>query len=66
MAEPLPSSITITRTEYPDSITIGRVSKGGELKIYLNVSDLAECQKRIDNMVSARQYLLQKLGGALD
>jgi hypothetical protein len=54
------------RTEHPDSITIGRVSKGGEIKIYMDASDLAECQKRIDNMINARVYLLQKLGGALD
>lgn len=61
----MPEVIT-TRTEYASSITIGRVSKGGEIKIYMNASDLAECQKLIDNMVNARQYLLQKLGGALD
>ena len=66
MAEPLPSSITITRTEYPDSIELGRASRGGTLKIYFNASDLSEAQKRIDNAVQARQHLLQKLGGALD
>ena len=66
MAEPLPSPITITRTEWPDSISLGRESKGGILKIYFNSSDLTEAQKRIDNAVQARQYLLQKLGGALD
>jgi len=66
MAEPLPSSITITRTEYPDSIELGRASRGGTLKIYFNSSDLSEAQKRIDNAVQARQYLLQRLGGALD
>ena len=58
--------IVMTRTEYPNSISIGRETRGGVLKIYMNASDLAECQKRIDNMVSARAYLLQKLGGALD
>jgi len=66
MAEPLPGSITITRTEWPDSVEIGRASKGGVLKIYFNASDLSEAQKRIDNAVQARQHLLQKLGGALD
>jgi hypothetical protein len=64
--EPLPTSITITRTEWPDSIELGRTSKGGVLKLYFNASDLPEAQRRIDNAVQARQYLLQKLGGALD
>jgi len=54
------------RTEHADSITLGRVSKGGEIKIYMDAGDLADCQKRIDNMISARAYLLHKLGGALD
>jgi len=66
MAEPLPSSITIIRTEWPDSIEIGRASKSGLIKIYFNASDLSEAEKRIDNAVQARQHLLQKLGGALD
>ena len=57
MAEPLPSSITLTRTEFPDSIELGRTS---------NASDLPEAQRRIDAAVQARQYLLQRLGGALD
>jgi cytidylate kinase len=61
----MPETIT-TRQQYGDSITIGRVSKGGELKIYLDADDLAGAQRRIDNIVAARQYLLQKLGGALD
>ncbi|MFA5268795.1 MAG: hypothetical protein WC379_12565 [Methanoregula sp.] len=61
----MPEVIT-HKTENADSITIGRVSKGGELKIYMDASDLSACQKRIDNMIAARGYLLQKLGGALD
>jgi hypothetical protein len=64
--EPLPTSITITRTEWPDSIELGRASKSGLIKIYFNASDLTEAQRRIVNVVQARQYLLQKLGGALD
>lgn len=64
--EPLPNTITLIRTEWPDSIELGRTSRGGTLKIYFNASDLSEAQKRIDNAVQARQYLLQKLGGALD
>jgi hypothetical protein len=62
---PMPEIIT-TRTQYGDSITIGRVSKGGELKIYFDADDLTGAQRRIDVAVTARQYLLQKLGGALD
>jgi hypothetical protein len=64
--ESLPSSITLIRTEWPDSIELGRTSRRGILKIYFNASDLSEAQKRIDNAVQARLYLLQKLGGALD
>jgi hypothetical protein len=64
--EPLPTSITITRTEWPDSLEICRASKSGLIKIYFNASDLPEAQRRIDNAVQARQHLLQKLGGALD
>ena len=61
----MPEVIT-HRTEYTDSIEIGRVSKGGVLKIYFSASNLTEAQQRIDNAVAARQYLLQQLGGALD
>jgi len=61
----MPEVIT-HRTENSDSITIGRVSKGGEIKIYMDASDLTACQKRIDNMINARGYLLEKLAGALD
>ena len=61
----MPEVIT-HRTENADSITIGRVSKGGEIKIYMDASDLQSCQKRIDTMVQARKYLLERLGGALD
>lgn len=60
------TEITVTRTEFPDSISIGRETRGGVIKVYMNASDLVECQKRIDNMVNARLYLLQKLGGVLD
>ncbi len=58
--------IVTHRTEYTDSIEIGRVSKGGVLKIYFSSDDLVGAQKRIDVAVQARLYLLQKLGGALD
>jgi len=61
----MPEIIT-NRTEYPDSISIGRETRGGVVKIYMNADNLAECQKRIDNMVNARQHLLERLGGALD
>ncbi|HNX17566.1 MAG TPA: hypothetical protein PKM50_04450 [Methanoregula sp.] len=64
--EPLPSSITLIRTEWPDSLELGRTSRGGTLKIYFNASDLPEAQRRIDNAVRARDYLYEKLaaGGA--
>lgn len=58
--------ITIIRQEFPDSISIGREIRGGLIKVYLNCSDIEQCEKRIDNMIRSRQYLLQKLGGALD
>jgi len=51
----------LNRTEFPDSISIGREGHGGVVKVYLNVSNLAECEKRIDNMIKAREYLVKKL-----
>jgi hypothetical protein len=55
-------SETVTnRTQYPDSITIGRVSKGGEIKIYMDADDLAGAQRRIDNILAARRHLLERL-----
>ena len=57
------SEVITTRTEWPDSISLGRESKGGILKIYFNSSDLSEAQVRISNAVKAREYLLERLGG---
>ncbi|MCX6697218.1 MAG: hypothetical protein NTV84_06610 [Methanoregula sp.] len=55
---------TIThRTERADSITIGRVSKGGELKVYIDADDLADAQRRISNIVRARAHFLEQLAG---
>lgn len=59
------TEITLIRTEYPDSIELGRVSKGGVLKIFFNADDVIATQRRIDAAVRAREYLIQKLGGAL-
>jgi len=53
------------RTEYPDSIELGRVSRGGVMKIFFNADDPVATQRRIDAAVRAREYLVQKLGGAL-
>ena len=55
-----PEVIT-TRVLYPDKIEIGSPSKGGCITIHFDASDLSEAQQRIDNAVSARQYLLTKL-----
>jgi hypothetical protein len=60
------TEITISRTEYPDSLSIGRESKGGVIRVYFNSSDLADAEKRVDNAVKVRQYLLERLGGACD
>lgn len=51
----------ITRSEWPDSITIGTPGKGGEIKIYFNSGDLNEAEKRIDAAVQVRQRLLNRL-----
>ncbi|MFA5414152.1 MAG: hypothetical protein WC295_01560 [Methanoregula sp.] len=57
-------SETIThRTERPDSISLGKEAHGGILKVYLDSGDLQDAQRRIDNMVRARQYLLERLSG---
>ena len=58
------SDKTVThRTDHPDSISIGREAHGGIIKIYFDSGNLQEAEKRIDNGVAARQYLLQKLSG---
>jgi YbbR domain-containing protein len=59
------TEITITRQQYPDSITLGRVSKGDEIKVYFDADDLAGAQRRVDVVVQVRARLLEKLGGAL-
>lgn len=59
------TEITITRQQYPDSITLGRVSKGGEIKVYFDADDLAGAERRVDVAVQVRARLLEKLGGAL-
>lgn len=54
-------TVVVTRTEYPDSIEIGTPGKGGNIKVYFDASDLTGAQKRIENVVTARQHLLKKL-----
>jgi hypothetical protein len=54
----------VHRTERADSITLGRISKGGEIKVYIDAGDLPDAEKRIDNIVRARAYLLEKLAGS--
>ncbi len=58
--------IVTTRSLYPDSITLGTPGKGGEIKVFFDSGDLTEAQRRIDNIVAARQHLLNRLasGGA--
>jgi len=56
----MPETI-ITRTLYPDHICIGTPSKGGEVTVFFDSGNLSEAQTRIDNVVQARQYLLNKL-----
>jgi len=56
---------TIThRTERADSISIGREAHGGIIKLYLDAGDLTDAERRIDNLIRARAYLLQKLSGS--
>ncbi|NMB77827.1 MAG: hypothetical protein GYA23_01885 [Methanomicrobiales archaeon] len=55
------AEVTLTRTEWPDSIELGKTSAGGVLKIYFNASNLSEAQQRIENADAARQHLLNKL-----
>jgi hypothetical protein len=56
------TNITTFRTEYPDSLELGRVSKGGVIKIYFSADNLEQAQKRIDVAIAAREYLISKLG----
>jgi hypothetical protein len=52
----------IIQTRYPDSIELGRVGHGGIIKIYFDADDPAQTQKRIENAIAARSYLVRKLG----
>jgi hypothetical protein len=58
------TEITVTRTEYPDSLSLGRESKGGILKIYFNADDPAGAQRRVDTAIRVREYLIEKLAGS--
>ena len=51
----------IIETRYPDSIELGRVGHGGILKIYYSADDPAQTEKRINNAIAARAYLVRKL-----
>ena len=57
--------IRTERSEYPDSIELGRVGKGGVIKVYFNADNPEQTERRIANAVKAREYLLEKLGGVL-
>lgn len=59
--------IVTTRVLYPDSLDVGSPSKGGNLHVFFDADDLSGTQKRIDNAVKAREYLLNRLaqGGSI-
>jgi hypothetical protein len=53
-------------TEYPDSIEIGTPGKEGRnVKVYFNASNLDETRMRIDNAITARNYLEDRYQGRL-
>lgn len=56
----MPEVIT-SRVRYPDSLEWGS-PKTCAIKLYMDASDLSECQQRIDNMVKARLHLLRSVG----
>ena len=51
----------IIQSRYPDSIELGRVGHGGVVKIYFDADNLEQAEKRIDNALAARDYLIKKL-----
>jgi hypothetical protein len=51
----------IIQTRYPDLIELGRVGHGGIIKIYFDADDPAQTEKRINNVIAARAYLVRKL-----
>ena len=55
------TEITIIRNEHPDSITLGKIGRGGVIHVYFDSGDLADAEKRIDNAIAAREYLVKKL-----
>lgn len=47
-----------------DSIEIGAPSKGGAVKVYLDVGNIKDSMERIDNAKSLLQYAREKFAGA--
>jgi len=45
-----------------DSFTMGTPSKGGALKVYLDLLNTEETQKKIDNFFQTKEYIKQKYG----
>ncbi|PKG31785.1 hypothetical protein [Methanoregula sp.] len=54
-------TVVIQRTEYPDSIEIGKLGKGGSCKVYIDATDLTGAKRKIDNLVEARSHLIARL-----
>jgi hypothetical protein len=54
-------SIQKTITENPDSITIGSATKGAQIKIYGDFSDLGKFKEKIDAAKATREYAVRML-----
>lgn len=50
----------MNKRETPDSFTIGTAGKGGALKVYFNLGDLAETQKKVENLLKLKVWLSQQ------
>ena len=46
--------------EYQDSFTVGTPAKGGGLKVYFDLSNVDETQKKLENFIKTRIYLQGK------
>ncbi len=56
------TTVSIHKTEDPDSIEIGTPSKGGAIKVYGDFKNPEAFKIKIDNAIQVRAYCNAKLG----
>ena len=66
MSEEIVRHIHETKDSRPDSLCIGTPSKGGEIKIYFNVDDMARATELVDNAFVIRGYANTKFMATME